>query len=243
MMDNKRFFPNRVWQFLLVVLLAMVASAPLFIMLGGVATTSQTHISYAVICAAFLLIVGAINWKRKVDIFGYYTRRLDSLWLAILIVVLIQLCITIPFSVVLDVHNAKDDNLWITAIGAILLAPIFEESIFRGVFLRGLLTRYPETVSIVITAIVFALIHVRLPQMVPGLMLGLLFGVVFARTHSLIYTMLLHSVANAIIIVSGLLPIAEFYSSLGKITLIIICVASAAVVVSLSKVLIRRISR
>ena len=136
MMDNQRFFPNRVWQFLLVVLLAMVASAPLFIMLGGVETTSQTHISYAVICAAFLMIVGAINWKRKVDIFGYYTRRLDSFWLAILIVVLIQLCITIPFSVVLDVHNEKDDNLLITAIGAILLALIFEESIFLGVFLR-----------------------------------------------------------------------------------------------------------
>lgn len=90
-----------------------------------------------------------------------------------------------------------------------IFAPICEEWLCRGMFMRGLLnfrkkdgTRGIRPVyAILISAALFALIHMNPWQAVPAFILGVLFGYVYYRTGSLKLTMLMHCTNNTIALV------------------------------------------
>ena len=216
-MPTHRFFPNRLFHFLLLILASLIAPAPLVLLLNNCGHSLQTLLIYSAECLMFLLLVVIINRRRNVPIARFYTNRLDGLWLALLIVVIIQLFISIPVVQIINLNLASHNSLptannpAFEILSSVLLAPIFEESIFRGVLLRGLMTRYSKPISILISSIVFALIHIQPAQILPALILGLLFGVIFVRTHSLIYTIILHSTANAIVQINTHLTLSDFY--------------------------------
>lgn len=82
-------------------------------------------------------------------------------------------------------------------ITASILAPIFEEIIFRG-FLLPSLTRYlPVSVAIIVTGIIFALVHLSLSEAIPLATLGILLGIVYTRSQSLLASITLHSLWNS----------------------------------------------
>ena len=81
-------------------------------------------------------------------------------------------------------------------ITASVMAPIFEEIIFRG-FLLSSLTRYvPVSGAIVISALVFAIAHLSLAELIPLATLGTILGVVYTRSRSLLASILVHSLWN-----------------------------------------------
>ena len=82
---------------------------------------------------------------------------------------------------------------------------------FRGILLRGLLTRYKPVTAVLVSALLFGLIHVRLHQVVPATLLGLLFGIVFTKSRSLIHTILLHMLSNTLIFCSVIFELRECY--------------------------------
>ena len=235
-MSRDQFFPNRVILFFLLLFIAMVISAPFVFLFSNWEEQTQSQIIYSIICCSFLFIVGAINRKRKNCIFGYYSKRLDFLWLALLIVGIIQLFISIPCRTLISDNTTAgsvDSNVMI--FGSIIVAPILEESIFRGVLLRGLLTRNSAPVSVILSSVIFALIHVHLFQVVPAFLLGLLFGIVFVRSHSLLYTMILHFAANSILHVSMLLQLGGFYLKRNTLELSAVVLVALIIVACLSK--------
>ena len=84
------------------------------------------------------------------------------------------------------------------ALVAFVVAPITEEVVFRGVFLRILLDRFPVKKAIHISALLFAGIHLN-PRVFSGaFMLGLILAWIYIKTRSLILCILSHSFANAI---------------------------------------------
>jgi len=82
-------------------------------------------------------------------------------------------------------------------VAVCLLAPVLEEMLFRGVLLRGLLTRYPRAQAIAVSALLFGLMHLNIYQFVIGSLLGLLLGWLFERTRSLIPCIGLHAAYNS----------------------------------------------
>lgn len=82
-------------------------------------------------------------------------------------------------------------------ISACVLAPVLEEMLFRGLILRGLLTRYPPSVAIIHSAALFGLAHLNIYQFTVGFSTGLLLGLAWQRTRSLWPCMLLHAGFNA----------------------------------------------
>ncbi|QDU72540.1 CPBP family intramembrane glutamic endopeptidase [Mucisphaera calidilacus] len=87
-------------------------------------------------------------------------------------------------------------------ISAIILAPLFEEAVFRGIIQRSLVdaTRGRVWVAITLTATLFGLIHADQvhAQGLPGLIvLGIIFGWLYARTDRLWIPMLAHTAFNA----------------------------------------------
>ncbi len=86
---------------------------------------------------------------------------------------------------------------WFGPILAIVVAPLTEEVLFRGVILRGLLSRWKPWAAITLSAVLFALMHVNPAQTPVALVLGLILGWVYVRTRSLGLCMLGHALNNA----------------------------------------------
>jgi membrane protease YdiL (CAAX protease family) len=95
--------------------------------------------------------------------------------------------------------------------GVLVLAPVVEELLFRGVLLRALLRRLPPASAIFASALVFALVHPLLdPRLgtliaVPALLaLGLVAGWQAARTGRLSRPIALHVGFNALTVIAVL---------------------------------------
>ena len=71
------------------------------------------------------------------------------------------------------------------AITIVLIAPITEEPLCRGLILGGLLGRYSKGKAILFSALIFAIMHLNPWQFLPPLIIGLFFGWLVAETGSL----------------------------------------------------------
>lgn len=81
---------------------------------------------------------------------------------------------------------------------ATIFAPFFEEIIFRGVIFESLRRRWGKFMSVTLSAFLFALVHFDVSVSLAALVAGVIFGIVRLRTDSVISTIILHSINNAI---------------------------------------------
>jgi membrane protease YdiL (CAAX protease family) len=86
---------------------------------------------------------------------------------------------------------------------AIVLAPLVEELMFRGLILRGFLRRYSTKKAIIVSALFFALYHGNAFQFIPAFFAGVLFAWWFLRTRSLVPCFFGHIFNNAFILFSA----------------------------------------
>lgn len=67
----------------------------------------------------------------------------------------------------------------------VIVAPLTEELLFRGVILRGLLGRFRPWVAVCLSAMLFSVMHFNPWQTIPPFFLGMIFGWFYLRTGSL----------------------------------------------------------
>ncbi len=84
-----------------------------------------------------------------------------------------------------------------TVLLALLVAPLAEEALFRGVIYAGLRDRYGELVGLVVSSGVFAAFHFELYVFAPIFVLGLLLGRIMSRSRSLWPAVIAHALFNA----------------------------------------------
>lgn len=89
----------------------------------------------------------------------------------------------------------------------VIVAPITEEPLFRGIILRGLLSRYRPAVAVALSAFLFALIHANPWQLISAFCLGLVFGWFYWRTGSLLLCVLAHALSNGLSLLCSLVPV------------------------------------
>jgi membrane protease YdiL (CAAX protease family) len=87
---------------------------------------------------------------------------------------------------------------WIFPL-AVLLAPLFEEFIFRGLVFGGLRRSLPLAPSMIMSAGLFAIVHPPV-SMLPVFVLGLCTAYVYERNKGLAAPMLVHAVYNAAVL-------------------------------------------
>ncbi|MGK7906420.1 MAG: lysostaphin resistance A-like protein [Synechococcus sp.] len=78
-----------------------------------------------------------------------------------------------------------------------VMAPIFEETLFRGFVLPSLTKVMPVWGAILLTAVLFAIVHLNVSDLLPLTVLGIVLGTVYSRSRNLLAPMLLHSCWNA----------------------------------------------
>jgi membrane protease YdiL (CAAX protease family) len=84
---------------------------------------------------------------------------------------------------------------WFTFIAVALVAPVFEELIYRGLILRKARV-VSDRFAVFFSAAVFALTHGFLDQAVSAFPLALLWGLIYVKTGKLRNTILLHMAFN-----------------------------------------------
>lgn len=93
-----------------------------------------------------------------------------------------------------------------TFLTLVVVAPLTEEYLMRGLVLRGLLRRHGPALAIFISALLFGLMHANLRQFIVGLAVGGAFGWWYQRTASVAPCILGHAVFNAVATLAILVP-------------------------------------
>ena len=99
------------------------------------------------------------------------------------------------------------DKLLSRILLLVIIAPLTEELLFRGIILRGLLSRHRPAVAVVLTALLFAALHCNPWQFLSPLFLGIAFGWFYLRTGSVGLCVLAHAFSNGLAIVLPMLPL------------------------------------
>ena len=86
---------------------------------------------------------------------------------------------------------------WAT-VTAVVLAPILEEMLFRGIIQDSLVRKRGPWSGILIASAIFGLIHGIPQQVVAGFCLGIIIGFVYYKTRSLLSVIVLHAINNAL---------------------------------------------
>jgi membrane protease YdiL (CAAX protease family) len=101
-------------------------------------------------------------------------------------------------SVKLFLENSHWGNRLIMAGAAVIVAPLVEETVFRG-FVYGVLKRFTDPIFAAITSsALFALAHFHLGSAVPLFVLALGFVGAYERSGSLLVPMFMHALFNGI---------------------------------------------
>ncbi len=95
---------------------------------------------------------------------------------------------------------------WVVAgVVQLVVVPIGEESLFRGILYGGLRTRYSIVPAVVISAALFAFVHVN-PVIMPAIFIdGVALALAFEWRRTLAMPMVIHGAVLASFLVQGLL--------------------------------------
>ena len=89
-------------------------------------------------------------------------------------------------------------SLWGSILSLVVVAPLTEELLVRGLILRGFLGQYSARKAILASAIFFGLLHLNPWQFIGATALGILFAWWFIETRSILSCFLGHAFANAL---------------------------------------------
>ena len=95
-------------------------------------------------------------------------------------------------------NNKNYFSFVILFVTTTLLAPFFEEVIFRGVLLPTISRDFGTIWGIIISAFIFALAHLSIGEMPPLFVLGIGLGITRIATGSLLSSVIMHSLWNGL---------------------------------------------
>ena len=97
------------------------------------------------------------------------------------------------------VLNSQDPlALLLLSLTAVVLAPLFEETIFRGVLLPVLGRYLGRSGAVLVSALVFAVAHLSIGELAPLLVLGLGLGLLRLSTGRLLPCVVMHALWNGV---------------------------------------------
>ncbi|MCW0483551.1 CPBP family intramembrane glutamic endopeptidase [Gaoshiqia sediminis] len=84
----------------------------------------------------------------------------------------------------------------------VVIAPVIEELIFRGIIMHGFMRNYPKIIAIIVSALFFALFHLNPWQFPATFLLGLLLGWIMVVTRNIFACIAGHAINNLLVLLS-----------------------------------------
>ena len=91
--------------------------------------------------------------------------------------------------------------VWAGLLVYVLVTPITEEIVHRGVIYNRLRRYFNLPIAVVVSSLLFGISHGNLVQLIYGAVMGVLICLVYERYGAFIYPLVYHCVANAVIYV------------------------------------------
>ncbi|MPQ30443.1 CPBP family intramembrane metalloprotease [Clostridium estertheticum] len=105
----------------------------------------------------------------------------------------------------------------ILILSVAVIAPIYEEVIFRGILLKGMANKMNPNLALIISALIFALVHMNIPQGINAFLLGLIIGAIYLSSNSIYLCIFAHFINNSAAITTS----GSFQLLSGKYSMII----------------------
>jgi uncharacterized protein len=99
-------------------------------------------------------------------------------------------------------------STWKGILAVVVIAPIVEEIIFRGLILRGFLKHYSVRKSIIISALLFGIVHMNPWQFVSASFAGIILGWWYVKTDSILGPVFGHALNNGMSFIVGLIGVS-----------------------------------
>ncbi|MDX9883034.1 MAG: CPBP family intramembrane glutamic endopeptidase [Prolixibacteraceae bacterium] len=96
----------------------------------------------------------------------------------------------------------SDYGIYGAILKVVIIAPVIEELIFRGIIMHGLMRNYPKLVAIFFSGLLFALFHLNPWQFPATFLLGLLLGWIMIRTRNIFACILGHAINNGLVLLA-----------------------------------------
>ncbi|GAA0741655.1 CPBP family intramembrane glutamic endopeptidase [Clostridium oceanicum] len=92
-----------------------------------------------------------------------------------------------------------DENFYVDIIVSVVVAPIYEEILMRGIILEGLLNKYKPIIGIIVSAAIFGAMHFNILTFINATVGGIVLGTIYYKTRSLVLCIVCHMLHNSII--------------------------------------------
>lgn len=177
-----------------------------------------------------LLLSGMCTWivlnalqRHKVQVFTYQFKvkhRSLFLWLLLAAIGLI-LGVIVPIQESLPSVPMFDElikrvmegllqlPLIVLILSTVVMAPVFEELIFRGILLNGFLHRYSKLNAVFLASALFAITHGIPQQMITAFILGCYLGWIYVKTRNSTLVVVAHFYNNGLAVLLSLLLLGE----------------------------------
>lgn len=139
---------------------------------------------------------------------------------------LISMCLNVLYPILpQDLTNQYSElmesllggNVWLSLLMTVILAPLAEEFLFRGITLKKAQKIMPFMAANILQAVLFGIYHLNLIQGVYAFVLGLILGFTAEYFHSIWASILLHAFVNGSAEVLTYLPEAVTDTYIGVI--------------------------
>jgi len=223
----KQFFPSTLFQFIVVFVVSLIFTTPVVFIKPFFLDDQFFLIVYiSILMSFFILIITYKNKERGQKInFTFNIVKHDTILLMTLSVIVFQLGVNIPINETISksvIFFDTSSRSLLFMFGVLILGPIIEEIIFRGILLKGLFQNNRPLKAILISSILFAVFHFNLLQFFVAICLGFLLGFEYYKTKSIGNTILLHAFANLIALLGRYFFIKN--SDIISLWMVVICV-------------------
>lgn len=194
------------WGIVGIAILAAIVFCPVIPMLKSFLGKEVAFLFYYILAMGTTLVIAHTIRKKRTGI-DKYNFSLSSAKIMVLVsvaAIALQIGIITPIvdqipmpdsmkKVFQDLANQNGPFAFITMV---IAAPIFEELIFRGIILDGLLRRYSPLKSIILSSVLFGILHLNPWQFVTAMGIGIFSGWVYYKTGKLSLCVLIHLTNN-----------------------------------------------
>lgn len=205
------------------------------------------HYTIAMTLTLALTLLYERRTRGKVQPIEHKAAGFDPMTILLGVVVIVAISIIlVPLGELLPVKERMlGDGAW-TLVAVVVLAPIFEEVIFRGVLYNTFRHHCSVLLSASLSALLFGAIHLEPVVVIEGFFAGFLFSYLYIVKRSIFAPIILHMCNNAMAYALSVLSYAD--KSIpelvgGKRYYVLIYVLSVLIVIGAAVIMIRRMKR
>ncbi len=103
---------------------------------------------------------------------------------------------------IIESFGADTIGMILAFVSAVLIAPVIEEIVFRGMMLRAFAKHTPVWGAVLLSSAIFALIHFTFGVFFPLMILGVVMAVLTVKTRSLYPAIVFHMINNSMAFVA-----------------------------------------